>query len=59
MATSTVCTAGTAADRASRGAADAGPYRGRGPKTWSRSDTRIREEVCERLLPGDGTKPIS
>lgn len=39
------------ADRdSSPGAADAGPYRGRGPKTWSRSDTRIREEVCERLL---------
>jgi osmotically-inducible protein OsmY len=27
-----------------------GPYRGRGPRTWSRSDARIREEVCERLL---------
>jgi osmotically-inducible protein OsmY len=32
------------------GGGDAGPYRGRGPRTWSRSDTRIREEVCERLL---------
>lgn len=30
--------------------ADAGgPHRGRGPKGWSRSDERVREEVCERL----------
>lgn len=27
-----------------------GPYAGRGPKGWSRSDARIREEVCERLM---------
>jgi hypothetical protein len=28
----------------------AGAHRGRGPRGWSRSDERIREEVCERLL---------
>lgn len=26
-----------------------GPYAGRGPKGWRRSDERLREEVCERL----------
>ena len=27
-----------------------GPHRGRGPRGWTASDARIREEVCERLL---------
>lgn len=26
-----------------------GPYAGRGPKGWRRSDERLREAVCERL----------
>lgn len=26
-----------------------GLFRGKGPKNWSRSDTRIHDEVCERL----------
>jgi len=26
-----------------------GPHRGKGPKTYVRSDERIRDEVCERL----------
>jgi hypothetical protein len=26
-----------------------GPYRGRGPKGYQRSDERIRDDVCERL----------
>lgn len=26
-----------------------GPHRGRGPAGWSRSDERVREDVCERL----------
>jgi CBS domain-containing protein len=29
---------------------EGGPYRGRGPKNLSRSDERIREDVCEALL---------
>jgi hypothetical protein len=28
---------------------EAGPYTGRGPKGYQRSDDRIREDVCERL----------
>jgi hypothetical protein len=27
----------------------AGPYRGRGPKGYQRSDERLREDICERL----------
>jgi osmotically-inducible protein OsmY len=29
--------------------AQEGPHRGRGPAGWTMSDTRIREELCERL----------
>lgn len=28
-------------------------YRGRGPKNYQRSDERIREDVCERLMVDD------
>lgn len=28
----------------------AGPYVGRGPQGWRRSDARVRELVCERLM---------
>lgn len=34
----------------SPGDREAGPYRGKGPKAWSRSDARVREDVCERLM---------
>ena len=27
-----------------------GPYRGRGPKGYQRSDERVREDLCERLM---------
>ncbi len=27
-----------------------GAHRGKGPRSWTRSDERIREQVCERLL---------
>ena len=30
-----------------------GPFRGRGPKGYKRSDERIREDVCERLTQDD------
>jgi hypothetical protein len=33
-----------------RGTRREGPYVGRGPKGYSRSDDRIYEDVCERLL---------
>lgn len=33
--------------------ADAGPFRGRGPKGYRRSDDRIREDACEILTRDD------
>lgn len=30
--------------------ASVGPHRGKGPKNYSRSDDRIREDACERLM---------
>jgi hypothetical protein len=30
-----------------------GGFRGKGPKGWTRSDERIREDVCERLADSD------
>ncbi len=32
------------------GSRPAGPHRGRGPKGYKRSDERIHEDVCERLM---------
>lgn len=36
-------------DRGLAGRETSGPYRGRGPKGYRRSDERIHEDVCERL----------
>jgi hypothetical protein len=35
------------------GGAMRGPYRGRGPRGYQRSDERIREDVCEALTEAD------
>lgn len=29
---------------------NSGPHRGKGPQGWRRTDERLREEVCERLM---------
>lgn len=33
-----------------RSAPDSGPHSGKGPKGWARTDGRVREQVCERLM---------
>ena len=37
-----------------RGGRESGPYVGRGPKGYQRSDERVREDVCERLTQHGG-----
>jgi len=36
-----------------RGERQSGPYRGKGPKDYRRSEDRIREDVCDRLSDDD------
>jgi osmotically-inducible protein OsmY len=36
-------------NRRSAGNSEAGPYSGRGPRGYQRSDDRIREDICDRL----------
>jgi hypothetical protein len=44
-------------DRYRRPWADRGPHRGLGPQGYSRSDERIREDVCERLTEHPAVDP--